>query len=215
MDNSPLARLPQELRDYVYDLALSFDNNEVHIEAVRHDSVSPHANYVSVLVRLGLLLSCRQVYREAVQRVYAENAFCFLPAVEGTPCEEGLANFISSIGAKNAAYLREVRLSSTLSPGMFGNGNFRRSLKKTKQTAELVPACAIKVLLTFLDVYKSIAIRVQLNLQAIKPNRAHDGWIEVLEPITSASLQDTPEARDSMDFLRSHLREYREDLTAS
>ncbi|KAK3054256.1 hypothetical protein LTR09_004524 [Extremus antarcticus] len=204
MDNSPLARLPQELRDYVYDLALSFDNNEVHIEAVRHDSVSPHANYVSVLV-----------YREAVQRVYAENAFCFLPAVEGTPCEEGLANFISSIGAKNAAYLREVRLSSTLSPGMFGNGNFRRSLKKTKQTAELVPACAIKVLLTFLDVYKSIAIRVQLNLQAIKPNRAHDGWIEVLEPITSASLQDTPEARDSMDFLRSHLREYREDLTAS
>lgn len=215
MDNSPLARLSLELRELIYDFALlPFPDNEIRIETIQHSSAGTlSSDNVPKSLHLSLLQVCRQVHQEAIRRFYGQNVFMIPPTIEGTPCYERLATFISTIGNKNAADLREIHLTSTLSPGMFGNGKFRRSLKSVKETAECIPRCAVKILLTFLDVYKSIAIRVQLDLR-VKPNEPGDGWIEVCEPI-AASTENANEVRDSINFLRGHLRECKQDLEAA
>lgn len=210
MEKSPLRQLPAELRLVIFDYVLPF-GHEVRIESIASLSTTKGLPYLS---RLGLLQVCRQVNREAVKLVYA-TSIIFTPAAEGTPSHECLEKFITSIGDINAADLREVRLASTLSPGMFGNGNLRRSLMKTKEIAERIPSCAVKVLLTFLDVYKSIAIRVQLNLRARNLKAPGDEWIEILEPITKTEGENLKEVQDSMDFLKDQLSEYKQDLVAS
>lgn len=215
MENSILARLPSELRETIYDFTLSFSNREISINTVRHNSADPQfRDNIADLSRLSLLQLCRQVYREAIKRIYAENVFIFPSASnDSTPCNERLATFVSAIGDKNAANLREIHLAYTLLPGMFGKSNFRRSLKSIKETAQHIPSCVVKVMLTFFEVHKSIAIRVQLDLSA-KRNNAGDDWIELCDPIAAPS-DSSQEIKDSMDFLRSQLRECKKDIEAA
>ena len=212
MDRSTFATLPPELRDSIYDFVLQFPHDRVDLKDRGH---GPSAGSIlinaSSYTRLGLLLACRQLHDEAVKRLYAANTFAITQNASDAPCEEIADAFITLIGESNAAEINLFQFSYTLSQGTFGNGQFRRSLRKIREIALRIPNCTVKVLLTFLDVYKSIAIRAQLDLQT-RLREPGNAWIEMLEPITSASMENSDEVQDSMEFLGRHLRECKQDL---
>lgn len=212
MNRSTLAQLPPELRDAIYDAVLCFPDDKVDLKDRGHESLArlPQDN-TTRHIRLGLLLACRQVHDEAVKRLYAVNTFAITQTASDAPCEEIVDGFITAIGSTNASTIGNFQFSYTLSQGTFGNGQFRRSLRKIRLISQRIPQCTVKVLLTFLDVYKSIAIRAKLDLQD-RVDQPGDAWIEEFEPITSASMENSDEVQDSMDFLRRHLRECKQDF---
>lgn len=212
MENSPLAMLPPELRDHIYDIVLQFPDNIVHLEARRFGNLTVSSPQTGTKeARLGVLLACRLMGSEGAKRLYATNTFSVTQHASDSPCEDTMEKFLSSIGDSNAAAIKEIRFMYTMSQGTFGNGQFRRSIRRAHQVAQRISGAACKVFLTFLDVYKSIAIKVRMDLKDGLA-QAGDAWIEEFEPITSSETVDSVEVRDSMEFLRSQLRECRKDL---
>jgi hypothetical protein len=207
MDHSRFGNLPPELRDYIYDLALHFPNNEVLLKHVNdHDMFTP-PQQTNCGNCLNLLLTCRQVHDEGVKRLYATNTFL---SNQTSPDPSGAAafeDFIDQIGPNNADDLQAIQFSYTLTHGTLGNGEFRPTLKRVKRIAQRVPSCAVKVCFTFLDIYKSIAIRVRLNMQCDFSDDG-DGWVEIFEP----SAPEFGEVDESIRFLRRHLNEWKQDL---
>lgn len=83
MDNSPLSRLPRELRDLIYAHALVHDDG-IRIASVNRPGKIPKALQVTTTppgsspnVILTLPMSCRQLYRETISLFYERNCFCF------------------------------------------------------------------------------------------------------------------------------------------
>lgn len=212
MEHSRLAKLPQELRDHIYDLVLHFVDNTVHLEDRQFGGFGATPNPSRPKnVRVNILLTCKQMSSEVAKRLYATNIFSITQHAMDSPCEDMMEIFLASIGHSNATAIKEMRFMYTMSQGTFGNGQFRRALRRVHRVAQMVTGATCKVFLTFLDVYKSIAIKVKLDLKdgLLLPD---DGWIEEFEPITSASTVDSTDLQESMGFLKNHLRECKRDI---
>ena len=209
MDNSPFARLPPELRDHIYDAALQFPENVV-LSKERDRGVAPDGK--TSRIALNLLLTCRQIQEESVQRLYAVNTFSIVHNQGDASCEDILKQFVNGIGRTNAKALQSIRVSYTLTQGTIFSGQFRHHMKKVRQIALRIPDCAIKIDLSFFDIYKSILFQVQLDLQTLDTKSDKDSWIGKLKTSVASSVEESEEVQESMRFLKGHLRECRRDL---
>ncbi|KAK4550180.1 hypothetical protein LTR36_003147 [Oleoguttula mirabilis] len=113
MENSPLARLPPELRNRIYELALKSDRPFTlvfkHMLGQEPSAQQRHPT--------GLARTCKALRKEATQLFYAINAFEIQtdesPDYISTTCCYLVRNvraFVDMIGASNACALRSITL---------------------------------------------------------------------------------------------------------
>ncbi|KAK5124311.1 hypothetical protein LTR85_002014 [Meristemomyces frigidus] len=108
MDNSPLARLPPELRNDIYELALTHDRPYI---------IPTEQRRRSGLSGRGLMRTCRTVRAETTLLFYASNDFVFKCdsyyslGPKSHKCVKEFQAFAGTIGEANAAALRSVSFS--------------------------------------------------------------------------------------------------------
>lgn len=78
LQNSPLLRLPAELRDSIYGYILGHRRIFLSGQHVRHRSLTAGS------VQLSLLQICRQIHSEALPILWSTNTFCFKDATAFT-----------------------------------------------------------------------------------------------------------------------------------
>ena len=211
MDNSPFARLPPELRDHIYDAALQFPEDVILSELRREGGVGLY-HESKAEISLNLLLTCRQIAKEAVRRLYATNTFTIVQNKGDASCDEILQKFINSIGAVNVESLQSIRISYTLTQGTLLNGQFKAHLRQLRDLVKLIPSCSVKVDLSYIDIYKSILFQAQLDLQSLSLPGTGDAWIGKIGTSVGPAQEDSPDVLESVEFLRSHLRGCRRDI---
>ena len=211
MNDSPFAKLPPELRDHIYDAALQFPE-DIILSELRREGGSGLYSETNAQISLGLLLTCRQVSKEATRRLYAANTFGVVQNKVDASCDEILYKFIQSIGQANAESLQSIRVSYTLTQGTIFNGQFRQHLRKLLDIVRIIPHCSTKVDLSFFDIYKSILFQVSLDLQSLNSPGSGDAWIGKFGTSNPAALEESLDLQESMEFLKGHLRECRRDV---
>ena len=211
MENSHLARLPPELRDHIYDAALQSRETILLGSKKTQEVILPSTDWTTPIA-ISLLLACRQIQEEATKRLYGSNTFSIVHNQGDVSCEDNLQRFLTRIGGTNAKSLRSMRVSYTLTQGTIFNGEFRHHMMKLRRAVLQIPDCAVKVDLSFIDIYKSLLITVRLDLQNLGGEDDNDRWIGKFETSVASSMEESVEVQDSMRFLRSHLRECRRDL---
>lgn len=102
MENSPLGKLPPELRNEVYKLVLAcpFQITLSIAHVPRPKYLLPEKSYSGT----SLVKTCKQIYQEAAAMVYAINIFKFHHM-------DDLNFFVKLIGHRNASVLRIVRVA--------------------------------------------------------------------------------------------------------
>ena len=109
MDRSPLAKLPPELRNRIYDFTLTCDS-PIKILCTTNPETRRLRAYSPIAARnhpLALTETCKQLHEECTQLFYAVNIFVF-PASREENSLRFLDCFITTIGQKNALVLRSV-----------------------------------------------------------------------------------------------------------
>ncbi|KAK5167684.1 uncharacterized protein LTR77_007383 [Saxophila tyrrhenica] len=92
MDNSPLSRVPREIRDAIYILALQHDHNITLRDATKRGkarqlkSTNDWLRYASVLA---LPLTCKQLYLEATPILFQLTGFTFKTSIQPIPLWSG------------------------------------------------------------------------------------------------------------------------------
>lgn len=125
MDKSPLARLPAELRNNIYELALS--EHMVHIR-------DP---YVRLWRPPALLHSPRQIRSESILIYYAANSFQISSCswdVEEEERDDTLARCLHVIGAVSRSIIRKIYLGSFL----YTDSQVRSRIVRCKEHLEKV-----------------------------------------------------------------------------
>jgi len=112
MDNSPLSKLPPELRNFIYELALHQDK-PFNLHWSPTQSVREAAWSHSPKQALALTATCHRIRSECSKLFYATNTFvldCPDVGLEFDPAryERVLVDFIELIGMQNAATTRSV-----------------------------------------------------------------------------------------------------------
>jgi len=83
MDNSPLSKLPREIRDEIYTLSLQHDQtitictSSTKDFAIRSQDVAPHT------LALALTKTCKQIHHEALPLFFKTNSFVFFTCILG------------------------------------------------------------------------------------------------------------------------------------
>ena len=110
MENSPLSKLPPELRNRIYELALDFSCNIVIRTLQQHSKIEVKGSlgYYHPIPSLGLLTSCKVIDQECGQLFYASNHLVFAGF-------DALREFKRCVGTENVAALRSVVIEATLS----------------------------------------------------------------------------------------------------
>lgn len=139
MDDSPLGRLAPELRNRIYDFALTSDEPYI-IDADR----IPLRQYTAPkqLNPLGLTSTCKAVYAESIQLFYASNAFVFRQRACHVP--DFLTDFCNTIGKTNTAALKSVIMDA----GRFTRWDISRltdSIFLASNASQTYPGCCIRV----------------------------------------------------------------------
>ncbi|KAK3720782.1 hypothetical protein LTR37_003445 [Vermiconidia calcicola] len=121
MDRSPLARLPAETRNQIYELALTIPD----VITLEEDRVTGcwkrttgHKYQAKNL--LGLAEACEQLSRECTQLFFTVNTFELrIRDLDSRTCELKIRQFRSQIGTSNASALR-LLVIRILGPGGTG-----------------------------------------------------------------------------------------------
>lgn len=97
--------LPPEIRNMIYNCALSSQNHAVHLTGSRQNTLAAYWEnsrgvYSRVSGSTGIVTTCRQVYEESVPILYGGNDFEFR-------CTTTLSIFMTGIGSA-AQYLRKI-----------------------------------------------------------------------------------------------------------
>ncbi|KAK5704759.1 hypothetical protein LTR17_021624 [Elasticomyces elasticus] len=113
MDSSPLARLPRELRDTIYEQVL---RHEYPLRLSRMEKGWWNRNG-DIVNSLGILRVCKQLYAEAALSLYSTNEFDL--CMSYSKKRSVFSEFLVNIGTTNARALRHVTLSNEYTS--FGN----------------------------------------------------------------------------------------------
>lgn len=95
MDNSPLARLPAELRNYIYELVL-----------IETQPIEVNWGYSNLWIAPPLLQTCRQARSEAAPIYYSGSTFTIMHVNTQTKLEA----WLRTIGPDARRFLRQVRV---------------------------------------------------------------------------------------------------------
>lgn len=112
MDNSPIASLPAELRNLIYELSL-----------VRTSSVVLAENGTRLWRPPALLLCCSQIRAEASSIYYSGNDFLIIRRTIGPSAGSGedinvaLRSWLLALELENHALVRRIHLDDCLSGG--------------------------------------------------------------------------------------------------
>ncbi|KAK5738763.1 hypothetical protein LTR17_005698 [Elasticomyces elasticus] len=177
MDSSPLARLPRELRDTIYEQVL---RHEYPLRLSRMEK-GWWNRYGDIVNSLGILRVCKQLYAEAALSLYSTNTFNLCNSFWAKPSD--FSEFLAEIGTTNARALRHVTLFSdagfmnTLDPA------FRRAVdwvaQEKLEEGKLHPKCEVK--------FRGFATQLYIPLDAIITDPASTwgaletvvrGWLE-------------------------------------
>jgi len=104
MDNSPLNKLPAELRNYIYELIVAAEA-PIHIMYNSHSE--PTVAWIHKPQLSGLPEACRATHRESMQLYYATNKFSFTD-FGGQREAKLVQDFCAMTGPTNATALRPV-----------------------------------------------------------------------------------------------------------
>lgn len=192
MDHSPLAKLPAELRNRVYELSLHHDKPFILTGSARrrkgtlvplHKLREPYA----------LLVTCRQIRKEATQLLYALNSF----VVHGSRHDrksQALRRFLGDIGESNTNALRHIGLdlSGGTLAGLYSGDDmsfeekFSKPVLDLQSVAKCIPQCAVTVTVPLFG-YTGIVATQYLDLRDLdKPWEIMDHQIE--DEILAATL---------------------------
>lgn len=116
MDESPLNKLPGELRNQIYELALYHGRINIDTTPYLHhpaDSHFPGAVTFQARHALALRSVCKQLEKETTQIFYAINTFVFVaPLCQYSKVGMPVKSFRHHIGAQKASYLRPMVISA-------------------------------------------------------------------------------------------------------
>ena len=106
MDDSPLGRLPAELRNQIYGLVM-YESIPIHVglkNAKRaKDALSVHRWGRKIMRGLALVLTCRQIYQESSSLYFAINTFEFSNTA-------ALRAFVKRFGEEKVHALRDLTI---------------------------------------------------------------------------------------------------------
>ena len=168
MDQSPLARLPPEIRNQIYELALHQPKGCM-IEARRSTSKPglqfKLAYWSTISDPTALTRTCKHIRRECVQMFYVINTFhVFIK--DGCLTSDIGSQFFEGMGEANSAALREFVLNippqaeNTLICNPY---KFFHLLKDLRKLPESHPGCAIRIQIS-LSYEQSCAHHATLNV---------------------------------------------------
>jgi len=110
MDNSPLAKLPAELRNYIYELALTCDTPC----RVRSVGLNPQLLSPEQRQPLGLTATCKAIRAEPTKLFYANNSFVFTNGDSDCAFHRDQVQwfqiFAGKVGKANASVLQSVTI---------------------------------------------------------------------------------------------------------
>lgn len=104
MERSPLGRLPRELRDKIYDLAVVHEDG-IDIKPDRRQGKVVPRVASSNNTTLALAMTCRQLHRETIGLYYERNCFYFPFSSSGV---ELLKTFLTSLKPDHYSRLRHI-----------------------------------------------------------------------------------------------------------
>ncbi|KAK3614770.1 hypothetical protein LTR56_027032 [Elasticomyces elasticus] len=119
MDSSPLARLPRELRDTIYEQVL---RHEKPLRLSRMEKGWWNWNG-DIVNSLGILRVCKQLYAEAALSLYSTNNFDLCKNWWEEASE--FSGFLAEVGTTNARALRHITLSISVCVGSMLNPTIR------------------------------------------------------------------------------------------
>lgn len=109
MDHSPLARLPAELRNIIYELVLVQDE-PIEIGWKRYGKSTVRHMRATNYCKAGLLQTCREIYEDCKGFVYSCNSFKLADQNSLHEVAKELERFLLLIGQRNTALLKSMTL---------------------------------------------------------------------------------------------------------
>ncbi|KAK5743940.1 hypothetical protein LTR17_002278 [Elasticomyces elasticus] len=109
MDNSPLSRIPAELRNRIYELVLLQPKPITLTNLPKLNAMEPYtcAPYLAFQHPTALTMTCVAIHREASKLFYAINTFeCEHSPVYGTSSTSSAHRFLVDIGCPNRLAIR-------------------------------------------------------------------------------------------------------------
>ncbi|KAK5124197.1 hypothetical protein LTR85_001900 [Meristemomyces frigidus] len=111
MENSPFAKLAPELRNRIYELALTLPKRIVIVRRSFSPSTFRQEPANARYQPLALAMTCRVINEECQQLFYAANAFELRAALHSNGTTT-LGGFCETIGGRNSAALRSVTVDA-------------------------------------------------------------------------------------------------------
>lgn len=197
MENSPLGKLPPELRNEIHKLALTsaFQIN-LSIWYISHKSLllSSDSDDFAEYEGAGLVKTCKQNYQEANMMVYALNTFKVHDV-------DTLKFFVKSIGHRNAGALQResirsfarVTVTETLQESLMHNKAARERLRTVHNYATKYDWKSVEVMATFRMPHEQMFVSLDL-LHPNKPRRVYENW------------RSEPSIRNFSEYLTSSAR---------
>lgn len=108
MDNSPLSRLPAELRNYIYELVLKEYRVKVYLKVCHMET--------RIWQPPALLRCSQQIRAEASPIYYTGNTFVITNQYRcsGTRAEDTLASWLRALNAPSRSLIRKIHLDDAL-----------------------------------------------------------------------------------------------------
>lgn len=168
MDNSPLSRLPPELRNAIYELVLTF--KDPIALAKRPMKYGAPISYVLRVLNsspnprngLALIETCNQIHQEAGNLIFSLNTFtfhmdcgvrCQKVNSRGPSCRfatQLVTDFIATIGIRSARAIKRLQLNGQPflmnTPPSFENltgNNLPAMMRDLKHVAFMLPECEV------------------------------------------------------------------------
>lgn len=105
MDHSPLARLPPELRNKIYEIALTQEKPVARF----HPYISRARDHCTH--RLALTRTCKQIHAESSQLFYSCNTFKLIAQSSDGKALTCLDSLVSRLGEANTAAMRRLQIN--------------------------------------------------------------------------------------------------------
>ncbi|EME79161.1 uncharacterized protein MYCFIDRAFT_79718 [Pseudocercospora fijiensis CIRAD86] len=160
MDSSPLAKLSAELRNEIYELALSFEDTITVTGTSASSDLECSIGHPTALIQ-----TCRQIRSEATRMFYANNTFHIggsgsSDSVEVTDAFSVLQRFSHTIGLHNSKAIKRIsvevvyhqRMHFPLEPSAMENINAQ--IKSMRHAAQFLDTKSFKCVLKLYSLFQ-------------------------------------------------------------